>query len=986
MMFSFLTKVIFASVVLFFAFSSSVFAQAEDGCEISGYSILTINGILTNEVSARENKDALKKLLPAKYNNERVVVDFLWNPSHLGGGGDFAKTVEQGLYDNETVVDYDLIEMLKVASEKVQTQKLLIVAHSQGNFYANNFYDVVADQAGGVPKGSLGVYGVATPSGRVAGGGKYLTSTNDLAIAKIVGKILGRNILPPNIEIPVHEGDEFWRHDFSQIYLKYQGARVVSDIREALDRLKNNDTQVADKPCIDSPAFSIKQVAKGVAFGVFDPIFGGTEKVMVATVSGLYQGGLAVAKAGVWTFSTLAQFGDFVASTISSVFAGSADSVALSGNVGLALSAIDKARIDQAIIDSRNRILAERVLVPNASNSDQPVVVALAPEDSEQNSELVDEPESPKLIFIGPTIIPGYGGGIPFKPPPVAVPVEAEVLDDLSSPPPPAPGLTGSQCLASLATDGCLLATTTLQFSWAPVEGAQFYALDQNGVYSTTTETAVQVVAPDFSDYIFGVSAVDTLNQTSATSTQTVSVATIPIAINEIAWMGTGASASDEWLEIKNNTDHTIDLSQWEIQATVGTPHIALSGVIRPREYLVFERTNDDTITDVLAYQVYTGSLGNNGEQLSLSYASTTLDQTPAISSGGWAAGSNVSSTTRATMERFASMESGLNLSNWGTNLGFIRNGSDADSNEINGTPGERNSVNYLINKGQDILTDLSLGDDESIYIVTNQQEVSASSTLSIEPGTIIKFKSLSSLDFFGQLQANGTVDNEITFQAFDGGHAGSLNFKDAIGTSTISNANFENLEGVSVYGNARLDISDTDFTNNESGIEVYDNGVAVLNNLNFASTTREAVSGYDLASISLSSSTISNTLQTDAVGVYGGKFTMSSSTIDGVSGGDAISVYNTDVLVKNSVLKNGESDGVSVYKGTVEIQDSTISGFTNGSGVDIYRPDEPVKISNTEVTGNEVGVMLDSEDSVIIDSESNVHDNGTSEADNIVF
>jgi hypothetical protein len=530
------------------------------------------------------------------------------------------------------------------------------------------------------------------------------------------------------------------------------------------------------------------------------------------------------------------------------------------------------------------------------------------------------------------------------------------------------------------------LATTTLQFSWAPVEGAQFYALDQNGVYSTTTETAVQVVAPDFSDYIFGVSAVDALNQTSATSTQTVSVATIPIAINEIAWMGTGASASDEWLEIKNNTDHTIDLSQWEIQATVGTPHIALSGVIRPREYLVFERTNDDTITDVLAYQVYTGSLGNNGEQLSLSYASTTLDQTPAISSGGWAAGSNVSSTTRATMERFASMESGLNLSNWGTNLGFIRNGSDADSNEINGTPGERNSVNYLINKGQDILTDLSLGDDESIYIVTNQQEVSASSTLSIEPGTIIKFKSLSSLDFFGQLQANGTVDNEITFQAFDGGHAGSLNFKDAIGTSTISNANFENLEGVSVYGNARLDISDTDFTNNESGIEVYDNGVAVLNDLNFASTTREAVSGYDLASISLSSSTISNTLQTDAVGVYGGKFTMSSSTIDGVSGGDAISVYNTDVLVKNSVLKNGESDGVSVYKGTVEIQDSTISGFTNGSGVDIYRPDEPVKISNTEVTGNEVGVMLDSEDSVIIDSESNVHDNGTSEADNIVF
>ena len=61
-------------------------------------------------------------------------------------------SVYQKIFDNETIQDYDLIEMLKSASEKVKTQKLLLVAHSQGNFYANSFYDTVAEKQGGVPR------------------------------------------------------------------------------------------------------------------------------------------------------------------------------------------------------------------------------------------------------------------------------------------------------------------------------------------------------------------------------------------------------------------------------------------------------------------------------------------------------------------------------------------------------------------------------------------------------------------------------------------------------------------------------------------------------------------------------------------------------------------------------------------------------------------------------------------------------------------
>ena len=98
-------------------------------------------------------------------------------------------SVYQKIFDNETVEDYDLIEMLKSASEKVKTQKLLLVAHSQGNFYANSFYDTVAEKQGGVPRESIGVYSVATPASRVAGGGKWLTSDTDKVISGIVGRL-----------------------------------------------------------------------------------------------------------------------------------------------------------------------------------------------------------------------------------------------------------------------------------------------------------------------------------------------------------------------------------------------------------------------------------------------------------------------------------------------------------------------------------------------------------------------------------------------------------------------------------------------------------------------------------------------------------------------------------------------------------------------------------------------------------------------------
>src|SRR5258708_39489747 len=117
---------------------------------------MAVNGVFTDDEGARNNAFALAHKLGKVYNNESLAVDYLLNPSHLAGVGDILTSIYQKYFDERSVDDYDLAEMLKDASEKVQTQKLLLVAHSQGNFYANSFYDTVANRPGGVPEQSIG--------------------------------------------------------------------------------------------------------------------------------------------------------------------------------------------------------------------------------------------------------------------------------------------------------------------------------------------------------------------------------------------------------------------------------------------------------------------------------------------------------------------------------------------------------------------------------------------------------------------------------------------------------------------------------------------------------------------------------------------------------------------------------------------------------------------------------------------------------------
>lgn len=122
------------------------------------------------------------------------------------------------------------------------------------------------------------------------------------------------------------------------------------------------------------------------------------------------------------------------------------------------------------------------------------------------------------------------------------------------------------------------------------------------------------------------------------------------VVITEIAWMGTEVSANDEWIELHNNGSSSVDLSGWNISGGDGSPNINLSGTLAPGAYGLIERTDDTSYPGITAIHIFTGALGNEGEDLTLRNGTTVVQNLQY--SGGWPAGDV---TTKKTMQLLGS-------------------------------------------------------------------------------------------------------------------------------------------------------------------------------------------------------------------------------------------------------------------------------------------------------------------------------------------
>jgi uncharacterized repeat protein (TIGR01451 family) len=162
------------------------------------------------------------------------------------------------------------------------------------------------------------------------------------------------------------------------------------------------------------------------------------------------------------------------------------------------------------------------------------------------------------------------------------------------------------------------------------------------------------------------------------------------VIISEVAWGGTRASSADEWIELYNNTGNIIDLAGWTLGNAGGGITISLQGVIPAQGFFLLERTNDDTVSDIPADQIYTGGLSNGGDSLYLYDDSSQMIDSANGNGGGWPAGTG--SPDYYSMERTGRTAADEDA-NWESNDGsIIHNGLDANGGPITGTPKSDNS------------------------------------------------------------------------------------------------------------------------------------------------------------------------------------------------------------------------------------------------------------------------------------------------------
>ncbi len=230
--------------------------------------------------------------------------------------------------------------------------------------------------------------------------------------------------------------------------------------------------------------------------------------------------------------------------------------------------------------------------------------------------------------------------------------------------------------------------------AWVSFADTNFTAVDAagNDIYGT----------PGNLNWGYGVTHTPTPTNTltftpSPTLTQTITLTPSnvrSVIINEIAWAGTASGLSDdEWIELYNPGNKNIDLSGWSLKSSDGSPNIVLNGIISAKGYFLLERgsnlSDDTTVSDIPANQIYTGNaLSNTGETLTLYDASNKIIDTANGNGGSWPAGS---SYTYGTMERNGVIADSDTA--WHTNTGIKRNGKNANGGNILGTPKNSNSA-----------------------------------------------------------------------------------------------------------------------------------------------------------------------------------------------------------------------------------------------------------------------------------------------------
>lgn len=251
------------------------------------------------------------------------------------------------------------------------------------------------------------------------------------------------------------------------------------------------------------------------------------------------------------------------------------------------------------------------------------------------------------------------------------------------------------------------------------------------------------------------------------------------VVISEVAWAGSADSASDEWIELYNNTNQSIDLTNWMIDDDNGAQTYPLQGSIGAHSYLLLE--SRELSTSLPGDVIKTTSLSNAGDSLVLKDAGQHAIDTVNSTSGTWFAGS---ATTHATMERTDLQGDGDSATNWHS-AATISTATSSNGGHILGSPKATNSLSATGTPSASLtLTSLVMPEivhnDQDITVSFNIQNASNVSNYGLDVGYDSQ-----QLQFVAANE--GSFLNKTTTTSFQ---AGLLNGQ--TGTVVIGNARTE--------------------------------------------------------------------------------------------------------------------------------------------------------------------------------------------------
>jgi hypothetical protein len=257
---------------------SLLFVETSDAsiCDTKETIIFYGNGVSTIKKEAFKAKESLKMnlkniMLPEDF--ELLAFDLAYNNTHALPLDLFESTIQfltnntrrfwHIIFDHEIIPDpvaetflllsdalnYSALITTDSLRDHVKTyqnaidegKRIILVAHSQGNLYGNQAYNLLTNQE----KQSFGMVSVANVDNNVLGdfsdSALYTTLTSDWLIQAIIAGQLNLPTSPmnPNTENEVLS-DEFWGHSFINSYM-IEGSnsqnQIISDILVSLDTL-----------------------------------------------------------------------------------------------------------------------------------------------------------------------------------------------------------------------------------------------------------------------------------------------------------------------------------------------------------------------------------------------------------------------------------------------------------------------------------------------------------------------------------------------------------------------------------------------------------------------------------------------------------------------------------------------------------------------------------------------------------------------------